>query len=601
MKFIYCLLAIITITGTLRTVNSVNLKNKLSTSTDTSIMEFLSSLYQNASQGPAPAQAAPANPNSKVVVNHKAVSPINELVHDEHDLGIVKEGWLRVSSQSLRDENLFPRVIQPDFKPDYIDLGDDSNFRINNIFDPSKKDDKNFPPTEYSFWFRLSSTNFWYSGKKDELEALGAMPSKVIVNAEENVAGNRKAYGAYCFYIRDAVKFNWELCTESLQERMEWICKIKELKKIPDTRCTPEEIKKEAELAKIPVTEFERKVSQPIILIPQPNRFCNDDWNYEARGADWECDCAEGLEQSPIDIITKDVIESPVVPVFTYTEVEVKGTENTSDGQVKTHTYVKMLNENHQLQIQAASFGKVVTLDGTTYNADRVVFHTPSEHRIDGKPYPMEMQIIHTGVTVGALSKHLVLSFLFVKTPGIYNKFLDDVDFFNLPNMIAKEKKMENDLYIPKILYTSDNDDIPVMRPFSLYTYQGSLTAPPCTQNTIHYVAADPIEIGSTAIELFQEAIRMPDLRSSKGDVIISTDTNENARKTMPLNGRNVYYNKIPKDEIIIKKPPVSVKPSGHYEKVVKKINNYYYINNQNPSGMPGSLIVSENEAKGLA
>jgi len=349
------------------------------------------------------------------------------------------------------------------------------------------------------------------------------------------------------------------------------------------------------------VTEFERRVSQPIILIPQANRFCNDDWNYEAKGLDWECDCKDGMEQSPISIPTKNVIESPVAPVFTYTEVEVKKTENTDDGQVKSHKFVKMLNENHQLQINADSFGTVVTLDGTSYNAHRIVFHTPSEHQIDGRSYPMEMQIIHTGVSDGAISNHLVLSFLFVKKPGVYNKFLDDIDFFNLPNPVGIEKKMENDLFIPKIFYNSEEEDIPIMKPFSMYTYQGSLTAPPCTQRTIHYVAADPIEIGSTALDLFQEAIRMPDLRSSKGDVIVSTATNENNRVVQPLNGRNVYYLKVPREDIaMLKKQFEPVKVQGHYEKVIKKINNYYYVNNNNPSGMPGAIVVSESEAKGL-
>ena len=590
MKFIYCLLAILTISTTL------TLKLNLATNTDTSIMDFLQNLYQTSNIRRGAPVAAPKN---TVVAQKKTPSAINQLVSDERDLAIIKEGWLRISARNLRDENTYPRIIDPKFNPDFIDVQENSNFRINNLYDPAKKDDKNFPPTEFSFFFRLSSQNFFYSHGKGELEALGALPANVIVTADENPEVNKKAIDAFCFFVNDSVKFNWELCAESFGERAEWICKFKELKKIPDPNCAVEEIKKIVKLAATPVTEFERKVSQPIILIPQPNRFCNDEWNYEARGNDWECDCAEGKEQSPINIITKDVIASPVTPVFTYVEVEVKGTENTSDGQVMSHKYVKMENEDHQLQIKADSFGKVVTLDGTTYNADKITFHTPSEHRIDGKPYPMEMQIHHSGISTGALSKHIVLSFLFKKVPGIYNKFLDDVDFFNLPNVIAKEKKLETDLYIPKIFYNSDNEDIPVMKQFSMYTYQGSLTAPPCSENTIHYVAADPIEIGSTAIDLFQEAIRVPDLRSSKGDVIVSTATTDNARQVMPLNGRNVYYLNVPKDELTIKTPTAPVKPQGHYEKVSKTINNYYYVNNQNPSGMPGSYVVSENEAKG--
>ena len=185
----------------------------------------------------------------------------------------------------------------------------------------------------------------------------------------------------------------------------------------------------------------------------------------------------------------------------------------------------------------------------------------------------------------------------------MYNKFLDDLDFFSLPSPIKKEKKLESDLFIPKIFYNSDNEEAPIMKKFSFYTYQGSLTSPPCTQGTIHYVASDPIEIGTTALELFKEALRIPDMRDSKGNIIVSTASTDNNRRVMPLNGRNVYYFFVPKEEISeLKKEYELVKkrPHGHYEKVIKKINNYYYVNNNKPSGMPGSLVVTESEAKGF-
>jgi len=57
----------------------------------------------------------------------------------------------------------------------------------------------------------------------------------------------------------------------------------------------------------------------------------------------------------------------------------------------------------------------------------------------------------------------------------------------------------------------------------------------------------------------------------------------------------------VPKEDIaMLKKQFEPVKVQGHYEKIIKKINNYYYVNNNNPSGMPGSIVVSESEAKGL-
>ena len=593
MKFIYCFITILVITLSLKTIYTVKIKTE--SSAENSIMDFLSNLYEttNSEKGAPPAKNKNSN---QVVVNQIIKRRHPDIFMDDSELDMIKEGWLRISSPLFTNENVYPKVISRDFSPDYIDVSPDSSFRKNNLFNVGNSKNPAFPPSENSFWFRLSKRNLFYSHSKSELSTLGTIAVPNLLNAEVNPKKNKKANDAFCFFVMDKQSSNWQLCAETASERMQWMCKIKELKKIPDDRCIPAQLAKELNV--VPVTAFERKVNMPIILIPQPNRFCNDDWNYEAKGADWECECSDGLEQSPINILTAKVIESPVVPVFSYVEVEVKTTENTDSGQVKVHKYVEMKNKNHMIQIKATSFGKVVTLDGTAYNANRIVFHTPSEHTINGSSYPMEMQIIHSGVSEGAINKHVVLSFLFIQKPGIYNKFLDDIDFFNLPNVIAKKRKMETDLYIPKIFYSSDDEDIPIMRPFSLYTYQGSLTYPPCTQNTIHYVAADPIEVGTSAIQLFMEAIRMPDLRASNGDVIVSTATTNNARKEQNLNGRNVFFNKVERS-VLAKKPPPPPKPQGHYEKIVKKINNYYYINNNHPSGMPGAIVVSESEAKG--
>ena len=38
----------------------------------------------------------------------------------------------------------------------------------------------------------------------------------------------------------------------------------------------------------------------------------------------------------------------------------------------------------------------------------------------------------------------------------------------------------------------------------------------------------------------------------------------------------------------------------GHYEKVEEKNMKYFYVNNNSPSGIPGSFTVSEAEAKNL-
>jgi hypothetical protein len=42
----------------------------------------------------------------------------------------------------------------------------------------------------------------------------------------------------------------------------------------------------------------------------------------------------------------------------------------------------------------------------------------------------------------------------------------------------------------------------------------------------------------------------------------------------------------------------IKPKPQGHYERIERKVANYFWVDGKKPSGMPGSFVVSENEAK---
>jgi len=256
-------------------------------------------------------------------------------------------------------------------------------------------------------------------------------------------------------------------------------------------------------------------------------------------------------------------------------------------------------NLDNSLRIFHKYFGKVVTLDGAVYHAEEIVFHTPSEHTINGVRYDMEMQVIHYGQTKGDIAKQVILSFLFKRKPGVYNKFIDDIDFFNLPNTLVKERDIMNNLFIPKVFYSSDDADLPVMRPFSFYTYQGSLSFPPCTERTVMYIAANPIPLGTTALHMFQEALRTPDIQASTGETIITNSITENNRNVQHLNGRMIFYYdhiKYCGEDLRKKTKPQEI---GHFEKQKKTITEYFYVNGEVPSGLPGAFVVGEKEALG--
>jgi carbonic anhydrase len=523
---------------------------------------------------------------------HKHVYNPDLLLQPKEKLDTVLTGWLKISSPNFKNPHKFPPLQLPNGSEIKININD-AYFRINDTFTPG---DKNGPQSNLDFWFRLSGRNLYYSINQSDINVLGSIAVRSVRDAEP-----MKGYSdePTCFKIDDEESSNWKICAKDVQTKADWVCKIKKALGTAGRDCTI------ITLAESEVTVLTKKVTQPIILIPQPSKTCNENWDYSRKGEDWECTCAEGKEQSPLDLpLAQKATKSPTKPLFQYDEVSTINMVSTEDGRTKNEN-LKIKFVNGSLKISFSNFGKVVTLDGSVYEAEDIIFHTPSEHTINGKKYPLEIQIIHNGKTKGDIAKQVVLSFLFESKPGVYNKFIDDVDFFNLPNPSNKERDIINSLYIPKILYSSDNDDLPIMKPFSFYTYQGSLTQPPCSERTIHYVASNPIPLGTTALTLIQEASRIPDIMDSNGNVIVNTLGPQNSRSTQQLNGRAVFHYDHTEfcgpDAPTRPKDKISTSTSGHYEKVVKKNTEYFFVNGSRPSGLPGTFVVSEMEAKGLS
>jgi len=284
--------------------------------------------------------------------------------------------------------------------------------------------------------------------------------------------------------------------------------------------------------------------------------------------------------------------------LFQYEEVNFVSSETTVDGQLVANQNLKLKYVDGTLKIFHNRFGKVVTMDGAVYFAEEIVIRTPAEHTIEGRKFDMEIQVIHYGQSQGDIAKQLILCFVFEVVPGVYNKFLDDLEFFNLPNPLSKERDITNKLFVPKLLYKAEDDSIAYLKPFSFYTYQGSLTSPPCTENTIIYVASKPLKIGTTAIQMFKESLRVPDMMNNTGDVIISNWVPQSNRKIQPLNGRPVFHY----DHVKYCGPDPAdpeVQTQGHMERYSKELKQYFFVNGDKPSGLPGSYVVSEKEANG--
>lgn len=514
----------------------------------------------------------------------------NKIVNDHETLKVMVEGWMKISSPSFKNSKEYPTVILNNYKKTNIPTGL-NYFRINKVYKKKDKSNPEIPPSRNDFWFRYSDRNMYYASTKKSLQVLGTMVIRNIKDMNLNDDPNFSD----CIWLNDGFKTEWNVCPETPELKHKLFCKIKEDLNISDESC------KQLELGSTEPTVLEQRITQPIILIPQPSKDCNEKWNYKNKGKDWECECADGKEQSPIDLPELDsgnAYPSPVKPIFKYVDAPTLQTQDSFDGFLKKGENMKLFIEDGILKIKHPNLGTVVTLDGVVYKAQEIRFHTPSEHKIEGKSYDMEIEIIHFGQSKGDISKQFVLSLLFERTPGVYNQFIEDIDIYNLPNPLTPEVDLLKNINVNKLFYSTEEEgSFFTTRDFNFYTYQGSLSAPPCTQSTIRIVGAKPIPLSSTALTLLKEAIKIPETVDSQGNITVNTGSIESNRDIQPTNGRRVYY-----FDAGIKEQPKAPKPQleekGHYEKVKKLYTSYFHVSTDKPSGLPGAFVVPEKEAK---
>ena len=515
-------------------------------------------------------------------------------VKDLNNPSVILQNWLTINSHAFMNPSKYPVLRNSEGALEHsLKFGTEQE-RLNEKYSTAmRQGSKN----SFSFWFKVRGGYIYYFATKEDFNVLGSI---LVQRVENSMRRNRHSNATMtCFDVFDNSNDKYTLCADTVEIKNTWYCSLASfLKQSLDPMCDPLSFNLEQGKTVL------KKVTTPMIIIPTASKKCNEGWNYLNKGNDWECICAEGREQSPIDLPGKDsAVLSPLTPLFQYENVQAKAIESTSDGILVAGEYVKIRYDKNAIRIHHPNMGKIVALDGGVYVAEEIVFHTPSEHTINGETFDMEMQVVHYGKSKGDIAKQIVLSFLFKAKPGVYNKFLEKLDFFNLPNPTDKFRDITNDFFIPQIFYSAEDDDIPAMQPFSFYTYQGSLTNPPCTERTTHYVASDPIEISNTVIQLFKEALRVPDFLNEKGQYIQSTDGEiQNNRTTQPLNGRNVFlFDHIKFNCPQFKKQKRRIKNFGHYEKRDISVTQYVYVNGESPSGLPNSFVVDENEAKGTS
>ena len=183
--------------------------------------------------------------------------------------------------------------------------------------------------------------------------------------------------------------------------------------------------------------------------------------------------CKAGHRQSPIDIGNPQKADLPAIQ-FHYKS-----------------SPLHIIDNGHTIMINYSP-GSSILVGGKRYVLKQFHFHRPSEEKIGGKGYEMSLHLVH----VNQEGEIAVVGVLLEK--GQENSVVREL-WNDLPKEKEKEEMFDNVEIDATGLLPADR---------SFYTYAGSLTTPPCTENVTWFVLKHPVTVSDEEIERFSTLYR---------------------------------------------------------------------------------------------
>jgi carbonic anhydrase len=216
-------------------------------------------------------------------------------------------------------------------------------------------------------------------------------------------------------------------------------------------------------------------------------------WSYEGDlGPDYWGEryamCARGRNQSPINIA------GPVL------RVKYELIHDYRSGQLA------IVNDGRTLHVNVQP-GSRMRIDSLPYELLSLTFQRPAGEQIDGKTFPMGIHMLHRDLN-GKLVTVVVLMREGNENPGIKQIWS------SAPKTEGPEVKPDGLSFNPANLLPRD---------MKFFTYDGSMTTPPCTENMRYYILREPINISR--------------------DQIMQFPFKTSARPVQPQNGRPISAN----------------------------------------------------------
>lgn len=288
-----------------------------------------------------------------------------------------------------------------------------------------------------------------------------------------------------------------------------------------------------------------KPLGKSVITRSIPVSDCNKSWDYLIHGKDWVCMCQCGKSQSPINIIPGDInVRKMPNNIF----FDFKNHEYCNSEPDNTCIFPIVKNSGLSIDIEDDCGILVMPPHNNGYRCYKIEIHSPSEHKINGKSFDLEIQIYFKLTDKRIVDKNTldfaILSF-FVK--GIEDENLDQLqdgvlrdhpflEFLELDKLPKKKgearqlskaidyslifdkskqpykfklksaatRRKDNNSQIKFLETCTGNkrvlskalNDLVYNRHYPLeefYLYNGSFTKPPCDENVTYIVLSEPI------------------------------------------------------------------------------------------------------------
>ncbi|KAL7092906.1 hypothetical protein ACP275_11G010400 [Erythranthe tilingii] len=205
--------------------------------------------------------------------------------------------------------------------------------------------------------------------------------------------------------------------------------------------------------------------------------------------------CDNGNRQSPINLVHEKSSPSPSL-------------EKLKKTYKPAHAVIK--NRGHDIMVAWRGDAGGVVINGTEYKLVQCHWHTPSEHRVNGRSLNMEFHMVHNN-SQGHIA---VVGILY--TLGRPDTFLEK--FLEHITSSVGEEGIDLGIVSPRDIKFGSR---------KYFRYIGSLTVPPCTEGVIWTIINKVRTVSREQIRALRNAVH--------------DGFGENARPPQPWGGRNIY------------------------------------------------------------